>query len=342
MLSQQQTCSNAACSFGSDSKCVEGYALDECPHLSAPSVKDIAVVEEHKVEPEPARKVMSLAAGLALQRADASEMQRRHVSRVIGLVGPNESGKTSLIAGLYDLFQAGPVAGVGFAGSTTLVGLEKTCHDARAASRRTAPHTERTSSGADATFFHLDLAQTSGNVRSLFIGNRSGEDYLAATDQLVHANEFFELRRADCITLLVNGEQLADGTQRHEVKAATPQIIDALIESKAIRKGCRLAIVLTKKDAVLKSPHAERAQREFEGLVHAISTAHSAHLGEIQHFVVAASPKDSELVPRGDGVGDLLLYWLEAPTPSTVPGPEPHAGFDRMFDRFAVNQDGIR
>jgi hypothetical protein len=269
-------------------------------------------------------------------------LQRRHVSRAIGLIGPNESGKTSLIAGVYDLLQEGPVSSVGFAGSSTLIGFEKVCHLARAASRRTVPHTERTSRGADATFFHLDLHREGIGLTSLFIADRSGEDYLTANDQISQADQFFEIRRADCVTLLVNGEQLADTGQRHEVKAVTPQVIDALVESEAIRRGCRLAIVLTKKDSVVASPHSDRVHRDFEGLAAAIRRSHSDYLGEIQSFVVAASPKDCEEVVRGEGVGDLLLFWLKPRPPTVVPtdglGPELHRMIDRLTDSGGADQ----
>lgn len=332
MSTQPLTCSNPDCSLASDSKCVEGYEVEECPHAGRISIDDIPEAEELETQvalPEP---TIALSSGETLDRAEASALQRRRVSRSIGLIGPNDSGKTSLIAGVYDLLQEGPVSGAAFAGSSTLIGFEKICHLARAVSRRTVPHTERTSRGADATFFHLDLHQADVGLTSLFIGDRSGEDYLAATDQISQAEQFFEIRRADCITLLVNGEQLVDSGLRHEVRAATPQIVDALIEARAIRKGCRLAIVLTKKDSVLASPHAERVQGDFDGLVASISRSHTAYLGEVKPFVVAASPKDCEQVERGEGVGDLLLFWLQASPPAPSAGEGTHPVFKRMID----------
>lgn len=332
MAAQQLTCSNPDCNFASDGKCVEGYEIEECPHIGRISIDDIPEVEEPDgaiAQPEP---TIALASGEALDRDKASVLQRRRVSRSVGLIGPNDSGKTSLIAGVYDLLQEGPVSGAAFAGSSTLIGFEKVCHLARAVSRRTVPHTERTSRGADATFFHLDLHQEDVGLTSLFISDRSGEDYLAATDQISQANQFFEIRRADCITLLVNGAQLADSGLRHEVRASTPQIIDALVEAGTIRVGCRLAIVLTKKDSVVASQHAERVQRDFEGLVKSIRESHSAYLGEVKPFVIAASPKDCEQVARGEGVGDLLLFWLQASPPAiSLDGPA-SPRLERMID----------
>ncbi|WP_338768939.1 hypothetical protein [Massilia sp. METH4] len=332
MATKALTCGNADCNLASDRKCVEGYEIDECPHAGRISIDDIPEAEEPDTvvtQPEP---TIALASGEALDRYTASILQRRLVSRSIGLIGPNDSGKTSLIAGVYDLLQEGAVSGAAFAGSSTLIGFEKVCHLARAASRSAVPHTERTSRGSDATFFHLDLYQEGLGLTSLFIGDRSGEDYLAATDQISQADQFFEIRRADCITLLVNGAQLADSGLRHEVKAATPQIVDALVEARSIREGCRLAIVLTKKDSVVASRYADRVQKDFDGLVKSISESHGAYLGEVKPFVVAASPKDCENVARGEGVGDLLLFWLHASLPPVALGDGADRGFERMID----------
>jgi hypothetical protein len=332
MVTQQLRCSNADCNLVSDRKCVEGYEIGECPHTSQISIDDIPEADEPDTVVAQPESTIALASGEALDRDNASILQRRRVSRSIGLIGPNDSGKTSLIAGVYDLLQDGPVLGAAFAGSSTLIGFEKVCHLARAVSRRTIPHTERTSRGADATFFHLDLHQEEVGLTSLFIADRSGEDYLSATDQISQADQFFEIRRADCITLLVNGAQLADSALRHEVRAVTPQIIDALVEARAIRAGCRLAIVLTKKDSVVASPHADRVQRDFDGLVKSISESHASYLGDVKPFVVAASPKDCEKVTRGEGVGDLLLFWLRSSPPLAVSENGTRLGFERMID----------
>lgn len=312
---RSKSCANEECNFAIDGKCVEGYPLDECPHLTEVSVEEIEEVEEPD-DPSSEENLINLALGDALSQARASSLQCRRVSRVVGIVGPNDAGKTSLVASVYDLLQEGPIGEVSFAGSSTLIGFEKICHDSRLSSRRDQPHMERTSAGAEATFFHLDLTSGGGEVTSLFIGDRSGEDYLAAADDLSLADEFFELRRADVVTLLVNGEQLASSEHRHEVKALTPQIVDALVEAKALRQGCQLAIVLTKKDAVLASDYRDRVARDFEAMVDLIGRRHADYLGVVKRFIVAASPKDATNVKRGEGVDQLLFFWLHSRDPS--------------------------
>jgi hypothetical protein len=332
MENQELVCTNAECKLESEGKCVEGYEVEDCPHVGGLSLDDIPETEELAAPAPLPELTIALASGEALNRVNTSILQRRNLSKSIGLIGPNDSGKTSLISGVYDLLQGGPVSGAAFAGSSTLIGFEKVCHLARVVSRGVAPHTERTSRGADATFFHLDIYQEDVGITSVFISDRSGEDYLAVTDQISLADQFYEIRRADCITLLVNGAQLADPKMRHEVKAATPHIVDALIEAKAIRKGCRLAVVLTKKDSVVISQDPDRVQRDFGELVESIIRAHAAYLGDVKQFIVAASPQDCEHVSRGEGVADLLLYWLNVTVPATASVEDVSPDFERMID----------
>ncbi|MGD9713671.1 MAG: hypothetical protein AB7V46_16650, partial [Thermomicrobiales bacterium] len=71
MASQPTGCSNEECKVAIDGKCVEGYALDECPHAKGLSVNDIEEVEEEIASPS-MPTVINLSLGDALDREDAS------------------------------------------------------------------------------------------------------------------------------------------------------------------------------------------------------------------------------------------------------------------------------
>lgn len=330
MAAQSVRCTNAECNLAVDGRCVEGFAIEECPHVSTLEVDDIEEIDDAEPAREEAR-TLPLPLGQALARDVASSLQRRRSSRAVAIVAPNDAGKTSLIASVYDLLQNGPVDNVSFAGSSTLIGFERICHDARTSSKRGLPHTERTSAGADATFFHLDMRPADGKLVSLFIADRSGEDYLAAADDLTRAAGFFELRRADVLTVLVNGEHLATSAQRHETKAITPQIVAALVEAGSVRSGCRLAVVLTKRDVVLASPNASRVDTDFSELVDGIIEDHRGDFAAVERFMVAASPRELANVHRGEGVDRLLRFWLD-PVAAAAPEPAHPNGSTRFMD----------
>ncbi|MDY1032143.1 TRAFAC clade GTPase domain-containing protein [Stenotrophomonas sp. CFBP8980] len=336
MAAESIRCANADCNFEADGRCVEGFALDECPHVSALDIETIEEAGETDVRREEV-KTLPLSLGEALARCDASTLQRQRSSCAIGIVAPNEAGKTSLIASVYDLLQGGAIDGIGFAGSSTLIGFEKVCHSARTSSRRDMPHMERTSAGADATFFHLDLLSTQGELVSLFIADRSGEDYLAVADDLGRSASLFELRRADTLTMLVNGEHLVSSAYRHETKAITSQIVGALVEAGAVRRGCRLAVVLTKQDVVLNSPNAGRVGADFGEVVDGIVEDHGAYFGEIERFVIAASPRNIADVQRGHGMDKLLHFWLCAGL-SPLPATQVRNSSTRLMDLLEIEE----
>jgi hypothetical protein len=250
-------------------------------------------------------------------------------TRVVALIGPQAAGKTSLIAGIYDLLQSGPSADLGFAGSMTLHAFEQTCHDARAASRRDLPHTERTLRG-QVTFYHLDLASESSEIATaLLLADRAGEEYSEARNDPDVTHGFPEIARADTITVLADGAKLLDPGLRHNIRAEARLTLQALVDAGIASRSQTIALVLTKVDAVRTAGDAaaNRAFGDFDGLLSAVKSEFQGAFGEIRPFHVAASPK-TDSAPRGEGLEELLKFWLE-PTrrlrPERVPKVQPYA-----------------
>ena len=74
---------------------------------------------------------VQLHEGDDLTISKASKITRSCVTRFITLAGAAESGKTTLLASIYECFQKGGFADYYFAGSLTLPGYEKRCHLSR-------------------------------------------------------------------------------------------------------------------------------------------------------------------------------------------------------------------
>ena len=328
-------CANPDCRVAQDSKCVEGYELEKCPFYGKSSAEmPTDEVAGEGSEPKPSGIPLDL--GKALDITGASDVLRRSPSRVIGIVGAFDSGKTSLIAGLYDLFQVGAVGDVAFAGSSTLHALEQACHDARAASLRNVAHSPRTGRG-EVKFYHFDLNVLKRDKHlSLLIGDRSGEEYEEVADDVSHAAPMFELRRAGTVTVLVDGERLCDNATRHEAVSAVSLIVQGLFEGRAFEHRPRLAVVLTKNDVVLASHHAERVMRDFDGILNALRRRHSDTFSAIEPFLTAASPKGTEIA-RGAGLSDLLAFWLKSTNVPAVPLRP--AGNDRVFGNLQPREE---
>ena len=325
-------CGNSDCRVAENGRCVEGFDLDACPHYLGDALagSEGGVVADSQGD-EVGVESVQLADADALSPSQASGILRAGKALVIAILGPLASGKTSLIASLYDLFQVGPVGEIEFSRSRTLHAFERTCHDARSASRRDEPHMYRTRRG-EVRFYHLEIGGGSaGEGLSLILGDRSGEDYQEAADDASICNAFSEVVRADSLTVLVDGERLVDTGARHNLRGDILLMLQALHDGNALRLGSRLALVLTKLDAVQNSPYAETAVRDFESLCNVLCGRFGRVFSAIESFQIAASPKTNTL-KRGTGVPDLLQFWLQpAEIPPQPAGPIP--SFERAFAR---------
>lgn len=305
-------CSNPKCEIATGGRCLEGMGKDECPNFGRP------VETSSEVEAAPAPPTtLNLAPSVTLEAARATIALATRPSRVIAIIATWDAGKTSLIAGLYDLFQRKPVAGIRFAGSATLHSFEIACHDSRTASKHDEATIFRTPLG-DARFYHLDLMPKDGReIISLLIADRAGEEYLQVSDDVTNAHPLFEVRRADTVTVLVDGERLTDSRERHNVRAEIEGMLQGLLDSGSLNKRQRLAIALTKYDAVRVSDRSAVATADFGRLTDSLARKFGDCFVEISSFVTTASPKKPGGI-RGEGLSDLLAYWLKPTSVSQV------------------------
>lgn len=305
-------CSNPDCKIAETGKCVEGLDPSACGNYGKPlRILADALEADEGAAPD----MVPLPHADRLTPSEARDMLPQARARVIAIVGPHDSGKTSLIAGLYDQLQDGPIVPFAFRGSQTLHAFEQACHDARAASQRGTPHSERTKRG-EVRFFHLGLLhQKAGEALNLLLGDRAGEEYREAGDDTTVAAEFIEVERADVVTLLVDGKRLAHDGHRHNAREEMLLIVQALQDAEIVPIGARLAIVLTKIDAVRASPNAKRVEADLATVVARLNAHFADRFAKIEVFRVAASPTETG-VERGTGVAELLKFWLEDVPPT--------------------------
>lgn len=327
-------CSNPDCKVAETGKCVEGHEVSACANYGKPLQVVEAGADEANEAPD--GDVIGLPGADKLSVTAALHVLRRDSSRVIAIVGPHDAGKTSLIASLYDLFQAGPVSDAQFRGSQALHAFEIACHDARAASERGTPHINRTPLG-EVQFYHLALRRsTSGEDISLLLADRAGEEYRSAADDVSLAADFVEIHRADTIALLIDGARLADNVSRHNVRAEVILLVQALRDGATLTKRQRLAVVLTKLDEVNLSTNKDRVLRDLEVEVTRLRDLFGEDFSAIEAFRIAASPK-SDAAQRGAGVPELLDFWLlNGRRPSEPMSQLPVAS--RVLDRLVAIQ----
>lgn len=331
------TCSNPECRVGETGKCIEGLDFAACQNYGK-AVVEPEKIESDNVEDESRANTVTLSSAAKLSVLEANRLLRQHECKVIAVIGPHDAGKTSLIASIFDLFQEGPVGSIEFASSSTLHAFEQACHYARCTSERTTPDSERTTLGEGIKFYHLGVrGQSVPDGMALIIGDRAGETYREATDNLDEAYEFCEVNRADTITILVDGERLLDIAARHEVRNDIELIVQALVEAKVVLHNPKVALVLTKIDAVNASPQAGRVEKDFDSLLESLRNRFQSNFTCVEPFKVAASPKFNN-VTRGCGISELLNFWLATPD-RRRPICHQHSVATRMIGRLTVIKD---
>nr|WP_315487993.1 hypothetical protein [uncultured Rhodoferax sp.] len=304
-------CANPDCRVAQGERCVEGFAeKTECPQFG--KIQIVPAVDAANASAL-IKHCVPLAPATTLDVDEAHQILRDRECRVIAIVGSFGSGKTSLIAGLYDLFQSGPVSQVAFCQSYSLHAFEEAVHYSRAVSRQKAPETNRTPIG-QVRFYHLELVDlVTSAAPTVLLGDRAGEEYLGARNDPDSAREFPELARSDVLTVLADGERLMDSGQRHNVRSEIRQMLKAFVDADVLKLTQRLAIVLTKLDSVRKAGAAgELVLQDFEALVAGIREIMADKCAAVECFAVAAQPKSGG-APRGEGLDALLQYWMTEP-----------------------------
>lgn len=328
-------CKTPGCKVSETGKCIEGFNVKECPHVV--TVED---TEDNAVPPtseSTEQDEVSIPTGQFLTIEEATDVLCSGQSRVLTVIGPSHSGKTTFSLSIYDAFLRGPFEEWNFSGSLTLPGFELRCHLSRAISGNVSADTPRSLLTEGLSFLHLNLHDGSKRI-NLLISERSGEHYEMVANSVEDVADLYEVHRADYILFFVDGGKLASDDERHGVKSDMISIVRTLVASKVINKSHRIAIVLTKMDFVFKSPQRERAMIDFNDLV--VKLRKLLFEGQdITEFQIAARSDDVE-TPHRYGVAELLRHCIQLkPIDKSVLSPATHP--DRYFLKFANIPEGM-
>ncbi len=333
-IMKELTCSNPDCQVAETGKCVEGFEIGECPHQSGavvdPDTEDLEATDEESAT-ETERKTLLVARSKILNIDEAVDILRSGPTRVLNIIGPTDSGKTTLGISLYDAFQNGPFGNWNFGGSQTLHAFEQRCHKARANSGRSKPDTPHTPIGEGLGFLHIAVHSDDTDRIDLLISDRSGEFYTRVADSLEECEELYEVSRADYVLFLIDGKRLASD-ERHGVKSDFMMMVETLIVEKVLGNSHRIGVILTKYDLVLTSDVKDRAEKDFDSIVDNIQKRFGSKLMELKAFRIAARPESDIVEPRY-GVLEVLEECMQPRCyTSFVPSAKPV--LERSFLNF--------
>ena len=266
-------------------------------------------------------ELIQLRGGGEMSTEEADAFLRMRRAQVIALVGGNDVGKTTLLASLYELAQQDLLRDCWFAGSETLRAFEARCFLSRAASGRLEPDTERTSRHSKLKLLHIRFIVDSASV-DLVLSDRAGESYV--TDMLNAPRtslEMPELSRSDCMSLLVDGKELATPDRRQLQIARVRQLWMSLLQTGVVRERLAVQIVLTKLDILQGSSEKDAGLTAFSELVEEIRARGSSKMLDLTVHQIASRPAPGGTLKFGTGLESLLRTWMPVRETTTYRDP---------------------
>jgi hypothetical protein len=253
------------------------------------------------------------SSGDALTGEEALDITRAAPVRVIVLAGPNDSGKTTLLASLYERFLYGPLSGFRFAGSRTLVGFEHRCHLSRRASGRETPDTKRTSHTATDLLLHLSVRPLAGGPRQeLLFTDVFGETFRQAGDSTEECEQLTVIRRANHLALLIDGEKLISTTHRQQPYSRADDLLASCLAVGLLGSWSHVQIVVTKWDLLATGPRSEEQMSFARAKSEWLQGRYAGKLGTVECFESAARPEASSDLDQPLGLDKLFDCWLSS------------------------------
>lgn len=346
-------CQNPDCQVGTTGACIEGHSpVQSCPKFGlAPDE-----VDEEELELDSARvlptdpsaestssTLVKLPAGEVLSSHEVALFQLWKEPIFVAIVGDNACGKTTLIGALYDRYLRGPFADHSFAGSRSLMSIEKRWYLSRIDSDLSEAETEHTSRHVGLHYYHLALSRGRGEGhRHLLISDRAGEVYKEARDRPDVAHTLPELKSAHRVVMLIDGARVADASERADALQGARQSLRVFLDHSGLGETSSVRVVVTKTDLIAASAEKQLIERHLATFQASLERDFSPRLGSLTFSQIAARPHDGGL-PVAYGLANLIADWVSASTPL----PEVHLPilslereFDRLLERTDIEQEG--
>lgn len=257
---------------------------------------------------------VSLRSGdeMTLDQLDA--IARKKPITLIVLVGPPDSGKTTLLSSLYEKMRVAGIPKLNFAGSGSLVAFEKRAHLSRVVSQLTAADTERTKFSDEQVFYHIRACPLVPPYTpvDLFLLDVAGEGFkeLRTTHSACH--RLSSLAMSDFLTVLIDGKRLQLPKTRHAAIEDCVNFLQCAWDSGAVANSCRVQIVVTKADSL----PADAEQTLLPTIKTQIRQRLAHRFVDFEFMSVAARPETINTVPSAFGIAELVETWMTGPNQS--------------------------
>jgi len=298
--------------------------------------------EDYSEDVKPPEPRIPLRSGEAMRPEEVETFLLARPARMVAIIGESFSGKTTLLASLYERFTKGPFADLEFAGSRTVVGFEKRLHLSRAESGSTTPDTDRTSFLEGLLHYHLALASANdpGRKTHLLLADRAGEAYERARADSDKVGALAELQRASRVVMLLDGTRLAEQAERAGAMQNTRQLIRALTDGGMLDTGSHVQIVTTKLDVLEKAKDYDTLAPHVANFKDQLRQSFRKKLKDITFWDIAARDPQGKY-QLGHGLDALLKDWITPEPVNVEPGvvelPPLVSELDRLLTRTTMD-----
>lgn len=308
-------CPHPNCFADDNTTCSLGHIrLDMCPEWKR-------VCECAAVAPSDSDQMLLPWSGLALGESDLNFVSGKIKPITVGIVGPESSGKTTILGAFYLLLGRGALTtdANSFSNSYTLAGWEAVATYLRWKPGQPPSFPPHTPSGAARApgMLHLGFRREDGSLRDLLFADAPGEWFQkwAINEQAADAEGARWIARHSDVTLLIADRQALAGPKMGAARNDFQLLAQRAV---AEARGRRLALVWTKGDIDV----APAMEAQIRKAVASVSSS-------IPEFTVSASPHGE--VDAAEGFRELFS-WILCTKRAAVDLPTTEAaGHDPLF-----------
>jgi hypothetical protein len=280
---------------------------------------------EEETAPDDVNEPELVTSDASLTLEEARPFARRRGATLVLLLGEVGTGKSTLLAELWNEFMAhGEIGETGFAGSVTSLAFEERTYDSRIESDRERSGQRRTQESQDG-YLHVRVQRGDGALTEVFLTDITGEHFTRVREGTPLAEELSDAARVDRFTFLVDGAAVADAMRRENVYNWTRRLIRALKVSGCLSATARTALVLTKQDLLTPEDIDAYTQTEARLLDQLLDIDASA-----QALRISARPKDGS-EPAGLGP---LVAWFASDDKVRISPAQEEPNSDRAMSWF--------
>lgn len=323
-------CSKEGCTFADTGICLQNISPPEtCPELVGAENSVIADVKRDTEKSIEANRVaQNFPSGHVMNLADVSNLTSKEYTRMIGILGAPNAGKTAALVSLYLMLANDKLEGFSYRDSKSLLALEEISRGARRWSSGSQPEqlTTHTRSLDDRQpgFVHLRVHRSADqHTVALVMPDLPGE----WTKTFVDGNTFKRLSFLDAcevIWIVIDGRDVRDRLGRRREINRTELLLQRLKQNLQDSEGHEIVFVVTHAD---RGDLGDDTLKPVSELAEKLGFRHSVH-----HI---ASFSESDAVAPGTGVAKLLSATLnDSSSASPEIWPERGRGKTRHMMRF--------